>query len=133
MAKPTALFIGSFQPYHMGHHMVIQGMTKLAGKIVIGIGSSKKSGDADHPFTAQERKEMIQAALQAEDIIPMFDVHLVELPDHEDDERWAQQVLEAVGPVDKLWTGDEWTKKCFEGKVEIQEIKEELMEIQQQT
>jgi nicotinamide-nucleotide adenylyltransferase len=124
MTKTTALFIGSFQPYHIGHHLVVQGMTKVAGRIVIGIGSSDKSGDSEHPFTAQERKEMIQATLQAEDIIPMFDINFVELPDYKDDEQWVQNVLEKVGHVDTLWTGDEWTKKCFEGRVDIQEIKE---------
>ena len=116
--KPTCIFIGRFQPFHMGHLMVVKGMTKLCGRILIGIGSSEK------PFTAQDRKEMIQRALQAEDIIPMFDVEFVELPDHDDDAEWTKHVLERVGRVDKIWTGNEWTKKCFEGKIEIQWIKE---------
>ena len=124
MAKPTALFIGRFQPYHNGHHLVVQGMTKLAGRIIIGIGSSDKSGTMENPFTAQERKEMIQRALQADDIIPMFDINFVELPDVGDDQKWADQVLELVGKVDKVWTGNEHTKKCFEGRIEIQNIKE---------
>lgn len=124
MAKPTGLFIGRFQPYHMGHHLVLQGMTKLCGKVVIGIGSSEKSGTEENPYTAQERKEMIQQALQDENIIPMFDVVFVHLPDQENDEQWAQHVLDAVGPVDVVWTGNEWTKKCFDGKKEIKEIKE---------
>ncbi|MBI2475359.1 adenylyltransferase/cytidyltransferase family protein [Candidatus Uhrbacteria bacterium] len=122
--KPTCLFIGRFQPFHNGHLMVIKGMTKVCGKILIGIGSSEKSGSEENPFTASDRKEMIQRALQAEDIIPMFDVEFVELPDHEDDAKWTEHVLERVGRVDKIWTGNEWTKKCFEGKVEVQWIKE---------
>jgi len=124
MAKPTGLFIGSFQPYHMGHHLVIQGMTKLCDKVVIAIGSSEKSGTPEHPFTAQERKEMIQAALQDEDIIPMFDIVFIEVPDMDDDGAWADQVLEKAGEVDVVWSGDESTQKCFEGKKEIKEIKE---------
>ncbi|MBT5807656.1 nicotinamide-nucleotide adenylyltransferase [Candidatus Uhrbacteria bacterium] len=124
MAKPTALFIGRFQPYHNGHHLVVQGMTKLAGKIVIGIGSSGKSGTKENPFTAQERKDMIQRALQADDIIPMFDINFVELPDMGDDAEWTEHVLSKVGEVDKLWSGNEDTKKCFEGKMEVQNIAE---------
>lgn len=124
MAKPTCLFIGRFQPYHIGHHLVIQGMTKLCSKVVIGIGSSDKSGTAENPYTAQERKEMIQQSLQDEDIIPMFDVVFVDLPDHNDDAQWTQHVLEKVGPIDMIWTGNEETKKCFEGKLEIKDIKE---------
>lgn len=104
--------------------MVVQGMTKICGRIVIGIGSSDKSRTVEDPFTFEERKEMIQNALQAEDIIPMFDVELVALPDHENDASWAEQVLERVGRVDKVWTGNEWTMNCFDGKAEIQWIKE---------
>jgi nicotinamide-nucleotide adenylyltransferase len=104
--------------------MVIQGMTKLCKKVVIGIGSSDKAHTAENPFTVGERKEMIQQALQDEDIIPMFDIEFVELPDHENDAQWTQQVLDKVGHVDMVWTGNEQTKKCFEGKLEIKEIKE---------
>jgi len=122
--KPICLFIGRFQPFHNGHLMVIQGMTKVCSRVIIGLGSPEKNKNEENPFTIEERKEMIQRALQDEDIIPMFDVEFVELPDHEDDEKWTQAVLERVGRVDKVWTGNEWTKKCFDGKVEIQWIKE---------
>ncbi len=122
--KPTGLFIGRFQPYHLGHHLVVKGMTKLCGKIIIGIGSSDKSKTSDNPYSAQERKEMIQRALQLDNIIPIFDVSFVELPDCGDDAKWTVQVLEKVGQVDQVWTGDEWTKRCFDGKVPIKDIKE---------
>lgn len=124
MAKPTCLFLGRFQPYHNGHHLVVQGMTKLCGKIIIGIGSSDKSRSAENPYTAQERKEMIQAALQDEDLIPMFDINFIVLPDHADDAVWTKQVMELAGPVDMVWTGTAQTKKCFEGKLPIKAIKE---------
>lgn len=104
--------------------MVVQGMTKICGRIVIGIGSADKHGTPENPFTAQDRKEMIQRALQTENIIPMFDVEFVDFQDHAEDETWTQMVLERVGRVEKIWTGSEQTKKCFEGKVEIQWIKE---------
>lgn len=124
MSKSICLFIGRFQPYHIGHHMVIKGMTKVCSKVIIGIGSSDKSGSKLNPYTAQERKEMIQQALQDEDIIPLFDVEFINLPDHPDDEIWTQQVLEQAKQIDMVWTGDPLVKKCFEGKVEIKDIKE---------
>ncbi len=122
MQKPTALFIGHFQPYHKGHHLVIAGMTKLAGKMVVGV-MGKKEGK-DRPFSMEERKDMMQRALQADDIIPMFDVNFVELPEFENTPEWVDQVLELVGPVDKLWSGDEEMKHLFEGKLEVQNISE---------
>lgn len=122
--KPTCLFIGRFQPFHIGHLMVIQGMTKVCGRIVIGIGSADKQGTEENPFSAEHRKEMIQRALQEENIIPLFDVEFVDLPDHPEDEAWTKMVLEKVGEINKVWTGNEATKNCFDGKVEIQWIKE---------
>lgn len=67
---------------------------------------------------------MIQRTLQLDNIIPIFDVNFVDLPDCGDDAAWAAQVLEKVGTVDQVWTGDEWVKRCFEGKVSIKDIKE---------
>jgi nicotinamide-nucleotide adenylyltransferase len=124
MHKPTGLFIGRFQPYHIGHDLVVKGMTKVCGKIIIGIGSSDKSRTAENPYSAQERREMIQRALQLDNIIPIFDVNFVDLPDCESDEKWTTDVLEKVGQVDQVWTGDEWVKECFNGKVAIKDIKE---------
>ncbi len=122
--KPTCLFIGRFQPFHIGHLMVIQGMIKVCSRIVIGIGSSDKQGTPENPFSVNDRKEMIQRALQEENIIPMFDVEFIELPDHAEDEVWTHMVFDTCGQIDKIWTGNEQTKICFEGKVEIQWIKE---------
>jgi nicotinamide-nucleotide adenylyltransferase len=124
MPKPTGLFIGRFQPLHNGHMLVIEGMTKLCGKIWIGIGSSQKHHTSDDPFTVQERKEMLQRALQGKDLIPLFDINFVELPDETDDTAWRQKVLEQTGPVDVVWTGNAWTAKCFEGVIPVKPIKE---------
>lgn len=124
MPKPTGLFIGRFQPLHNGHMLVIEGMTKVCGKIWIGIGSSSSHHEKENPFTAVERREMLQRALQDKSLIPMFDINFVELPDETDDTAWRDKVLEKTGPVDVVWTGNEWTAKCFEGVIPVKPIKE---------
>jgi len=125
MEKPTCLFIGRFQPFHVGHLLVVKGMSKVCGKIIIGIGSSEKKWTEKNPFTAEERRDMIQRALQGVDVIPTFDVNFVNLTDKDDDAEWADHVLETTGKVDQIWTGNDWTKDCFEGKgIEIKDIKE---------
>ncbi len=124
MSKPTSLFLGRFQPFHNGHLLVIEGMTKVSGKIIIAIGSANEQGTDLNPYSAQDRKEMMQRALQAKDLIPMFDINFIEVPDQKSDAQWADHVLQLAGSVDKLWTGNEEIKKHFEGKVEIQPIKE---------
>lgn len=124
MSKPTGLFIGRFQPLHNGHMLVIEGMTKVCGKIWVGIGSAEKHHTKENPFTAAERREMLQRALQDKNLIPMFDINFVELTDEKDDVAWRNAVLEATGAVDVVWTGNPDTANCFEGVVPVKPIKE---------
>lgn len=121
----TSLFIGRFQPFHTGHLLVLQGMVKICDRVVIAIGSAEKSGEPENPYTAEQRKEFIQAALQDEDIIPKYDVIFIEVNDMDSDADWAKEVLKAAGHVDTLWSGNPDTIRCFDGMgIKIQEIKE---------
>ncbi len=126
MPTLTCLFVGRFQPFHNGHLLVVKGMTKVCGRIVIAVGSPDARPSADDPFTAEERKDMIQAALQDADIIPNFNVDLVTIPDVPgDDAAWTKKALEAAGEVHMAWTGNEHVKACFEAAgVEVKWIKE---------
>ena len=59
-----ALFIGRFQPFHIGHLKVILEASKKYKKIIIGIGSSQYCNTIDNPFTYEERKLMIDESLK---------------------------------------------------------------------
>ncbi len=100
-------------------------MAKTCDKVIIVLGSCQESGTEKNPFTPEERKDMIQHALQDEDIIPKFDVEMREVDDMEDDKAWTEKVIEECGDIDLVWTGDEWTKKCFEDKgIQVKDIVE---------
>jgi nicotinamide-nucleotide adenylyltransferase len=58
-----ALYIGRFQPYHLGHQAVIEKIAGEVDEIVIVIGSAQESHTPENPFTGGERMEMIYAAL----------------------------------------------------------------------
>jgi len=58
-----ALYIGRFQPYHLGHQAVLEKIAMEVEEIVIVIGSAQESHTPDNPFTGGERMEMIYAAL----------------------------------------------------------------------
>ena len=126
MTQTICLFLGRFQPFHNGHLIVLKGMVKLCHKIVIGIGSPDAPVSAENPFSVQERREMIQHSLQAIDLIPTYDISLIDMPDLPDDEVWARQCLKlAGGEITTVWTGNEWTKRCFEEiGIPVQTIKE---------
>ncbi len=58
-----ALYIGRFQPYHLGHHAVLEKIAEEVEEIIIVIGSAQESHTPENPFTGGERMEMIYAAL----------------------------------------------------------------------
>ncbi len=57
------LYIGRFQPYHLGHQAVICKIAEEVDEIIIVIGSAQESHTPENPFTAGERMDMIYTAL----------------------------------------------------------------------
>jgi nicotinamide-nucleotide adenylyltransferase len=53
------LFIGRFQPLHMGHVSIIEKALEQVDELIIGIGSAECSYTEKDPFTAGERMDMI--------------------------------------------------------------------------
>ena len=69
------IYIGRFQPYHNGHHKMVQKISGEVDEIVLGIGSAGDSHTQKNPFTAGERMLMVLKAF--EDIkIPTFVVQI---------------------------------------------------------
>jgi nicotinamide-nucleotide adenylyltransferase len=73
-----ALYIGRFQPYHLGHQLVLHKISEEVQEVVIVIGSAQESHSLENPFTAGERIAMIYGALgELRDrcyVIPLQDV-----------------------------------------------------------
>ena len=57
------LYVGRFQPFHLGHLDAIKYALKQADELVIVIGSAQYSHNANNPFTAGERLIMVRQAL----------------------------------------------------------------------
>jgi len=74
-----ALYLGRFQPYHLGHHKLISDILGEVDELVIGIGSSQHSHIKRNPFTAGERITMITSSLWEYEnpiyTIPIFDIN----------------------------------------------------------
>ena len=77
------LYVGRFQPFHLGHLEAIKDVLKEIEELVIVIGSAQYSHNIHNPFTAGERLVMIRRALQEAEvdhsrlwIVPVPDVHL---------------------------------------------------------
>ena len=82
--KPRrGLFVGRFQPFHLGHLGAIKTALERVQELIIVVGSAEYSHSDKNPFTAGERVEMILAAMKEANIdsaryvvIPVRDVHI---------------------------------------------------------
>ena len=64
-----SLFIGRFQPFHLGHLDAIQQILATHKKIIIGIGSAQYEGIETNPYSAALRRRMIEESLHDVDIV----------------------------------------------------------------
>ncbi len=58
-----AVFIGRFEPFHLGHLAILQRALALSQRVVVLVGSAEAPRTAKNPWTYSERVVMIQAAL----------------------------------------------------------------------
>jgi nicotinamide-nucleotide adenylyltransferase len=77
------LYVGRFQPFHLGHLGAIKEVLLEVDELAIVIGSAQYSHNPSNPFTAGERLVMIRRALEEAKvdiskvwIVPVPDVHL---------------------------------------------------------
>lgn len=89
-----AVFVGRFQPFHNGHlHVVREGLAR-AGRLLIVLGSAEAARRPDLiPFTADERREMIEASLTPEE---RSRVAFATVPDYGDLGQWIAAVEQAA-------------------------------------
>ena len=113
------LFIGRFQPFHLGHLQDIEYALKEVDELIIGIGSSNENGTKDNPFTIKERVEMIDLALPANNI---SNYTIFPIPDFHDDKKWVEHIETLVPEFDTVYTGNDWTEKCFKGKYRVKRV-----------
>lgn len=62
-----AVFIGRFQPFHLGHLHVLEQCKRLADHTLVLIGSSGRPRTLKNPFKFEEREMMVMAAAQSID------------------------------------------------------------------
>lgn len=121
------MYLGRFQPFHLGHLDALKQVLKREKHVIIVIGSAEDCDTLENPFTAGERYMMIEAALEEAGIlceryaiIPVRDIH--------NDEKWVEHVERLVPPFDTVYTGSPITKKLFKKykKYQVVDLKKHL-------
>jgi nicotinamide-nucleotide adenylyltransferase len=106
------LFVGRFQPFHLGHLNAIKDILKEVDELVIVIGSAQYSHTLNNPFTAGERLVMVRKALEEAGIdfsrfwiVPVPDVHLHMM--------WVSAVEGYTPPFDIVYSNEPLTRRLF--------------------
>jgi len=105
------LIVGRFQPFHFGHLKLIAAavLADDVERIKIGIGSAQFKNTKENPFSAEERREMIENSLGK--ISKKYE--LFEIPDINDNEHWVSHVSEITGKFDFVYTNGELEMRLF--------------------
>jgi len=105
-----ALFIGRFQPFHMGHLNTIKHISIRYKEVIIGIGSSQYKELSENPFSSEERKDMIKKTLEKNNI---KNYRIVLIPDIHNPPKWVEHVISIISDFDVVITNNSFTKKLF--------------------
>lgn len=92
-AYTHSLYIGRFQPFHLGHAQMLAHALTIAPRCIVVIGSAHQAATPKNPFDWETRAEMIRNSLTPQDAAR---VDIVPLRDFYDGERWAQALRSAV-------------------------------------
>jgi bifunctional NMN adenylyltransferase/nudix hydrolase len=87
-------YIGRFQPFHLGHEMVINEALKQSNRLVILIGSANQPRTPKNPWTYDERVEMIYGSLSVENRLQVSFEPLHDRPYCE--EQWVESVQRLI-------------------------------------
>ncbi len=106
-----ALFVGRFQPFHLGHLHLLRQILEDFEEVVLGVGSAQYSHSPRNLFTAAERHEMIRRTLEREgiegcQIIPISDIGV--------HSQWVSHVLSHVPPFEAVFSHEPLTRRLFQ-------------------
>lgn len=112
----TALYIGRFQPFHIGHYSVLQNLVEQGfTHCLIGIGSSQYQRTPTNPLTYQERRAWIEDVLEKKPL-PLMVAYLA-IPDIHDNAAWVAHVQKLVYTLtpyyDTVVSGNQLVQQLF--------------------
>ena len=106
----SALILGRFQPFHLGHLELIRAVKNRYDKIIIAVGSAQEKGTSENPFDKDERMDMIKLGLESAGI---FEYDMVCIDDIDNDEKYVTHVESIVPEFNVIYSGNDLVLKLF--------------------
>ena len=114
----NGLLIGRFQPFHLGHLEALRFALSKVDQLSVGLGSSNKPAQKNNPFSAEERKEMIQSSID-DSMKERISIYFI--PDLDDHIKWIKKIDTIVPKFDIVFSNDELTNHLY-SKRDVQVI-----------
>lgn len=106
------VFIGRFQPFHLGHEKVVKEALKKAERVIILIGSCYQPRSIRNPWSFEERADFINQSFDESNRSQLI---IMPLPDDiYNDQNWLARVQHAVSGV-----GSQFPKKVGRNKLKV--------------
>jgi len=106
------VFIGRFQPFHLGHVHCIRHILKEAPELILAIGSAQFSHTLQNPFTAGERITMIRAAMD-ETKIDASKYYLIPIRDLRIHDLWVSHLVSQTPRFTTVYSNEPVTSRLF--------------------
>ncbi|SFR38006.1 nicotinamide-nucleotide adenylyltransferase [Halogeometricum limi] len=111
-------YIGRFQPYHNGHHRMVEEIADEVDELVLGIGSAGDSHSPRNPFTAGERIMMVTKSVVDFDIT----TYAVPIEDLDRNSVWVSHVQSMSPAFDVAYSNNPLVIQLFsEAGVEVRQ------------
>ena len=111
-ANKTGIFIGRFQPFHLGHLHALKYALARCETLVIGIGSAQESGTKRNPFDANARARMIKESIKKAGL-DVSRTKFIKIPDFYDDKKWFDYIVKKVPDIEVVFSRNPWVKRIF--------------------
>jgi nicotinamide-nucleotide adenylyltransferase len=106
------LYVGRFQPFHLGHGYHVNYVLGEVEEIIIAVGSPQLSHELNDPFTTGERISMIRLAL-LEMGVSFSKYYIIPIPDANTHAIWTAQVITYSPSFDIVYSNDPLTCRLF--------------------
>tara|TARA_B100001167_G_C16755731_1_gene298606 strand:+ start:137 stop:640 length:504 start_codon:yes stop_codon:yes gene_type:complete len=107
----VGILVGRFQPVHRGHVQAIEFALENSNKLFVVVGSAEKSNQKRNPFTFEERKKMIELAINEKEL--QDNISIVPIKDANNHTEWIASIKNTIGEYNVIFTNDELTEKLF--------------------
>jgi len=107
----VGILVGRFQPVHRGHVQAIEFALENSNKLFVVVGSAEKSNQKRNPFTFEERKKMIELAINEKEL--QDNISIIPINDANNHTEWIASIKNTIGEYNIIFTNDELTEKLF--------------------